>query len=148
MGLATAGNSRSFKGLEATIDELTRSTWPERRAAAIAGKLAAVAVDAYHPLGATTDPRRPPAGFFPRVAIGCMLAEALASHKPELLALLSAPEAPAWRCRCGGPAWQDIGIHGGQSLRRACGSCGRFVGFSLWHGRPLQVDNRSLYSYH
>lgn len=40
-------------------------------------------------------------------------------------------------CRCGSTVWRDVPIHGGQSIRRDCARCSRFVGFTVWHGRPL-----------
>jgi hypothetical protein len=38
-------------------------------------------------------------------------------------------------CPCGSTSWRDLTIHDGQSLRRDCGRCGRFVGWPLWYGR-------------
>jgi len=44
-------------------------------------------------------------------------------------------------CRCGSTSWRDVPIHGGQSVRRDCGRCGRFVDFPVWHGiETLQKD--------
>jgi len=66
----------------------------------------------------------------------------LKAHKAELLALLRpapATDAPTIRakavCRCGGTTWQDVPIHGGQSVRRDCGRCRRFINFPVWHGK-------------
>ena len=75
----------------------------------------------------------------------------LRGHKADMLALLRpAPEvapappvaisdAPAKptkaMCRCGGATWRDVPIHGGQSVRRDCGRCGRFLDFSVWYGK-------------
>ena len=39
-------------------------------------------------------------------------------------------------CRCGGTTWRDVPIHGGQSVRRDCGRCGRLLDFPVWYGRP------------
>lgn len=39
------------------------------------------------------------------------------------------------RCsRCGSTEFTDHPIHGGQSARRDCASCGRCLGFSRWYG--------------
>lgn len=51
----------------------------------------------------------------------------------------STQSPPAGQCRCGCPTWLDIAIHNGQSARRDCGRCGRFVGFPLWHGQRFDV---------
>jgi hypothetical protein len=37
-------------------------------------------------------------------------------------------------CRCGSTTWRDVPIHGGQSVRRDCRRCGRFVDFPVWYG--------------
>jgi hypothetical protein len=78
----------------------------------------------------------------------------LKAHKGELLTLLlrtsdfdidSAPDAepapiidPATTteqiCRCGSTTWRDVPIHDGQSIRRDCGRCGRFIKFPIWYG--------------
>ncbi len=75
----------------------------------------------------------------------------LKAHKADLLALLwptpetaptlpgptnAAPASPAKAvCRCGGTTWQDVPIHDGQSVRRDCGRCGRFLSFPVWYGQ-------------
>lgn len=84
----------------------------------------------------------------------------LKSHKVELLTLLlrardfevdSAPHAepsPAPLdgpvnevCRCGSTTWRDVPIHDGQSTRRDCARCGRFIDFPIWYGIAAgQVD--------
>ena len=38
-------------------------------------------------------------------------------------------------CRCGSTTWRDVPIHGGQSIRRDCGRCGRFLDFPVWYGK-------------
>ena len=74
----------------------------------------------------------------------------LKTHKDELLALLRSPpnvsptkpvaaqNAPAKPttsvCRCGSTTWQDVPIHDGQSVRRDCSRCGRFINFPVWYG--------------
>lgn len=89
--------------------------------------------------------------YFPRSALTPDLLARLKAHKADLLAMLrpapdAAParpaptcEAPATPtkavCRCGGTTWRDVPIHGGQSIRRDCGRCGRFLDFPVWHGK-------------
>ena len=79
------------------------------------------------------------------------LLDRLKGHKAGLLAILrsSASETPkpgadaqhaAQKptgpvCRCGSTTWRDVPIHGGQSVRRDCGRCGRFLDFPVWHGK-------------
>ena len=77
------------------------------------------------------------------------LLDRLKAHKGELLELLldrtdqteqnrtpkKGPDAltkPA--CRCGSTTWRDVPIHDGQSVRRDCGRCGRFIDFPIWYG--------------
>ena len=73
----------------------------------------------------------------------------LKAYKADLLAMLgpapevdpaplvateievAAPKIPI--CRCGSTTWRDVPIHGGQSVRRDCGGCGRFVDFPNWY---------------
>jgi hypothetical protein len=40
-------------------------------------------------------------------------------------------------CRCGSTTWRDVPIHGGESVRRDCGRCGRFLDFPVWYGTNL-----------
>jgi hypothetical protein len=42
-------------------------------------------------------------------------------------------------CRCGSTTWREVPIHDGQSIRRDCGRCGRFLGWPLWYRQPDQV---------
>jgi hypothetical protein len=44
-------------------------------------------------------------------------------------------EASGFRCRCGGTTSCDLPIHEGQSVRRDCGRCGRFLDFPVWYGK-------------
>ena len=37
-------------------------------------------------------------------------------------------------CRCGSTRCSDVPIHNGQSVRRDCGRCGRFIEFPVWYG--------------
>jgi hypothetical protein len=41
-------------------------------------------------------------------------------------------------CRCGSTRFLDFPIHDGQSIRRDCAQCRRFVDFVLWYGRPSE----------
>jgi hypothetical protein len=96
--------------------------------------------------------------YFPRSALTPDLLDRLKAHKAELLAVLrpaheSAPALPAPTgdppakltkavCRCGSTTWRDVPIHGGQSVRRDCGRCGRFLEFPIWYGNDnLQDEN-------
>jgi len=56
----------------------------------------------------------------------------------------AATEPSPWRCRCGSTTWQDFPIHGGQSVRRDCGRCGRFVCFATWYGEPHNPAREAL----
>jgi len=73
--------------------------------------------------------------------------EALAAHRDELRASLTAPrEVPTVRLpppagvdpcdRCGSTETTDIAIHDGMSVRRDCVRCGRFSRFVQWYGVP------------
>lgn len=44
-------------------------------------------------------------------------------------------------CRCGGTVWRDVPIHNGQSVRRDCGRCGRFLDFPVWYGKKNPLGN-------
>lgn len=75
----------------------------------------------------------------------------LKAHKAELLAMLrpateTAPALPAPTsdspakpakavCQCGSTTWLEVPIHGGQSMRRDCARCRRFIDFPVWYGR-------------
>ena len=93
------------------------------------------------------------------------LMDRLKARKCELLTLLirasdldidSAPDAepapiinPATTteqiCRCGSTTWRDVPIHDGQSVRRDCGRCGRFIDFPVWYGKgTLQNEKQRL----
>lgn len=77
------------------------------------------------------------------------LIERLRTHKTDLIAHLR-PKAPGRAmptarakpiCRCGSTTWLDVAIHDGQSTRRDCAGCGRFIDFSRWYGAvALQAD--------
>lgn len=81
------------------------------------------------------------------------LLERLKAHKAELLTLLrprpdfyvddalnaepvlaTQENAAIPVCRCGSVTCRDVPIHGGQSIRRDCGRCKRFIGFAVWYG--------------
>ncbi len=86
----------------------------------------------------------------PQDALTPDLLDRLKAHKADVLALLrptrdAAPPAPVAAqntpakptrpvCRCGSTTWCDVPIHGGQSVRRDCGRCGRFIDFPVWYG--------------
>jgi len=87
----------------------------------------------------------------PQDALTPDLLARLKAHKADLTAMLRpTPEvAPAPTvatgdasvkptkavCRCGSTTWRDVPIHGGQSIRRDCGRCGRFLDFPVWYGK-------------
>jgi hypothetical protein len=72
-------------------------------------------------------------GFHPKAAVNPFLLAALKRHKAELLALLNGEPAPCRRC--GATDILDVKIHDGESVRRDCAQCGRFVEFPAWYGR-------------
>jgi hypothetical protein len=101
----------------------------------------------------------------PQAALTADLVGRLRSHKGELLALLrntggpgggdQAAEARRLReasgvpppgvapgpgeCpRCRSTGFRDVPIHNGQSVRRDCARCGRFIAFVVWYGRLMQ----------
>lgn len=94
--------------------------------------------------------------YRPQSALTPDLLYRLKAHKAELLAMLRpAPEAvptlpvptceaPAKPtkavCRCGGTTWRDLPIHGGQSVRRDCGRCRRFMEFAIWYGKDTRQN--------
>jgi hypothetical protein len=45
----------------------------------------------------------------------------------------------AARCKCGSTEYRDTPIHGGQSMRRDCARCFRFVEFAVWYGQSNEV---------
>lgn len=48
-------------------------------------------------------------------------------------------------CRCGSTTYLDVPIHDGQSVRRDCGGCGRFIEFPIWYGTHTgQFGQQSL----
>ncbi len=83
----------------------------------------------------------------PQAALTPDIVARLKTHKAELLALLR--PAPAVKaqpmptvkptakpiCRCGSAVWRDVPIHNGQSVRRDCAGCGRFLDFPIWYGK-------------
>ena len=94
--------------------------------------------------------------YCPRSALTPDLLDRLKAHKAELLALLrpapaetqSIPIGSGWAmavkpvCRCGSTTWHDVPIHGGQSVRRDCGRCGRFLDFPIWYGNTTLQDEK------
>lgn len=78
--------------------------------------------------------------------------QALALHRDELASSLAAPrEVPTTRLpppagadlcdRCGATETTDVVIHDGQSIRRDCARCGRFIRFSVWYGEPKTKES-------
>jgi len=41
-------------------------------------------------------------------------------------------------CSCGSTRWRDVPVHNGQSVRRDCRECGRFLGFPVWNGTKAE----------
>ncbi len=94
----------------------------------------------------------------PRNALTSDVLERLRTNKAALLAMLrqmldTAPDAHTTRtavvttptnpvCRCGSTTWRDFPIHGGQSVRRDCERCGRFIDFPIWHGRVTFLNEQ------
>ncbi|NLF09477.1 MAG: hypothetical protein GX594_16075 [Pirellulaceae bacterium] len=91
--------------------------------------------------------------YRPRSALTPDLLGLLKAYKTELLALLrpvaavQAEPMPTTKptakpvCRCGSTVWRDVPIHNGQSVRRDCGRCGRFLDFPVWYGNTaLQTE--------
>ena len=61
-------------------------------------------------------------------------------QKPEI-----APNPAAQSvCRCGSTAYLDSPIHGGQSIRRDCARCDRFIGFPIWYGNDTGLNGQHL----
>ena len=70
--------------------------------------------------------------FSPEVAAWAMADETWANTRPANIV----PTKPTGAvCRCGSTMWRDVPIHGGQSVRRDCGRCGRFLDFPVWYGK-------------
>lgn len=98
----------------------------------------------------------------PHDALTSELTGRLKAHKAALLHLLratpaAAPEPPKPAsdaaakpvCRCGSTTWCDMPIHGGRSVRRDCGRCGRFIDFPLWYRKDtLLNEQHSIESQH
>jgi len=75
--------------------------------------------------------------YYPRSLVTPALADRLKAHKCGLLAMLQSEsvESPAKAvCRCGSTHCRDVLIHNGESVRRDCGRCGKFLGFPVWYG--------------
>ncbi|MGD9721416.1 MAG: hypothetical protein AB7O59_09425 [Pirellulales bacterium] len=82
----------------------------------------------------------------PQEVLTPKLIERLRTHKAGLVSQLrpkcwagprraAPPTAAKLICRCGSTTWLDVPIHDGQSTRRDCARCGRFIDFSRWYGR-------------
>ncbi len=90
----------------------------------------------------------------PQDALTADLLDRLKAHKAELLTrlqstadadnegavdsettpLIDSKATTKAICRCGATTWRDVPIHGGQSVRRDCGRCRRFINFPVWYG--------------
>lgn len=104
-------------------------------------------------LGITIEARGDRLRYSPISAVTPELIDRLKSHKAELLAMMlptplaaltppvaisAAPVEPTKAfCRCGSATWRDVPIHGGVSLRRDCGRCGRFLDFPVWYAKDV-----------
>jgi hypothetical protein len=86
--------------------------------------------------------------FFPVDRLNTVDLENLRLHKVAILRLLRsggidhgnsvANPRPMTVCdRCGSPDYLDVPIHGGQSTRRDCARCHRFMGWPCWYGQTL-----------
>jgi hypothetical protein len=77
--------------------------------------------------------------FPPDVMEGSRAAEVRWGYEPAPARPVATSDAPAKPttagCRCGSTIWRDVPIHGGQSVRRDCGGCGRFLDFAVWYGK-------------
>ena len=86
----------------------------------------------------------------PQAALTLDMVARLKIHKAELLALLRPSAEPMSMtkptakpvCRCGSTVWRDVPIHGGQSVRRDCGRCGRFLDFPVWYEKTTGQDGQ------
>ena len=68
---------------------------------------------------------------------------------PQPPATLAPAESGIVCDRCGWHEHRDVAIHDGQSVRRDCARCNRFLMFVVWHGEPgtrprLLDQNRRL----
>lgn len=81
----------------------------------------------------------------PKNALSPEILERIRTYKAELIEQLGTKAPPEHRgadrtltakpvCRCGSTKWRDVSIHEGQSTRRDCARCGRFIDFSRWYG--------------
>ena len=52
--------------------------------------------------------------------------------------IINLPTTGKTVCRCGSTTWRDVPIHDGQSVRRDCGRCGRFIDFQF--GMEMILD--------
>lgn len=83
--------------------------------------------------------------YYPQSAMTTELAEQVSTKKAKLLRLMSSSYGEAMGlpkitfteplCPCGSTSSCDVPIHDGQSVRRDCAGCGRFVDFPVWYGK-------------
>ncbi len=69
----------------------------------------------------------------PPVAVAC---PKCLRRLPSVHARCPSCKRPA-ACDCGGAMYRETAIHGGQSVRRDCARCGRFLAFTRWKGCDL-----------
>jgi hypothetical protein len=94
----------------------------------------------------------------PQAALTPDMLARLKCHKVPLLALLGPargmapapamaaqsdpPEPTTPVCRCGSTTWRDVRIHEGQTVRRDCDRCRRFLDFPVWHGKSTLQNEK------
>lgn len=88
----------------------------------------------------------------PENALTPELIERLRLHKPAILATLRpTPHQKATTgisehntCpRCKSNRYRDVWIHDGQSIRRDCARCGKFLSFHVWYGQACNPQTSS-----
>jgi hypothetical protein len=78
--------------------------------------------------------------------------ENLRLHKVAILRLLRSeridhgnsvanPKSTTACDRCGSPDYVDVPIHSGESTRRDCSRCHRFMGWPCWYGQRLDQQS-------
>ena len=75
------------------------------------------------------------------------MTHAAVSSETNLEAVLQLPanpladSRPRTKCdRCVSTSYLDKPIHGGQSVRRDCARCQRILGFTIWYGKPTELE--------
>lgn len=84
---------------------------------------------------ATAPPTAPGSTFDNSDALGITTALRPAQRELEPFPIVAnRRDASKPVCRCGSTTSRDVPIHGGESIRRDCGRCGRFLDFPIWYG--------------